>query len=331
MGSRVTIKTVAREAGVSPMTVSRVLNGHPHIADETRRNVIRVIEELGYVPDRNAQTMRTNRTYTIAGVIPDITNPFYPEFERGIQDIADQLDYDLIVYNTDGILAKEKKTLRSLQTNRVDGVIAVFFQLDEQELQTLDVPVVLLAQKPDATPCCDTVYVDNAAAAQTAVEHLIERGHKCIGMLAGKEGDPPYYSRIAGYCQALAAKGILYDELLVQSGDFTESGGYQSMRELLNRDTCLTAVFAANDLIAMGAMLAIREAGMNIPDDIAVVGFDDIPAAKLVHPPLTTIRHNQSQIGRKAAELLFERLNGEAPDTCRTVEMSYELIVRETT
>jgi LacI family transcriptional regulator len=331
MGSRVTIKTVAREAGVSPMTVSRVLNGHPHIADETRQNVVRVMEELGYVPDRNAQTMRTNKTYTIAGVIPDITNPFYPEFERGIQDIADQLDYDLIVYNTDGILAKEKKTLRSLQTNRVDGVIAVFFQLDEQELQTLDVPVVLLAQKPDTAPCCDTVYVDNAAAAQAAVEHLIERGHKCIGMLAGKEGDPPHYSRIAGYRQALAAKGILYDELLVQSGDFTESGGYQSMRELLNRDTCLTAVFAANDLIAMGAMLAIREAGMNIPDDIAVVGFDDIPAAKLVRPPLTTIRHNQSQIGRKAAELLFERLNGEAPDVCRAVEMPYELIVRETT
>jgi LacI family transcriptional regulator len=173
--------------------------------------------------------------------------------------------------------------------------------------------------------------VDNAAAAQTAVEHLIERGHTCIGMLTGKEGDPPHYSRIAGYRQALAAKGILYDELLVQSGDFTEGGGYQSMRELLNRDTFLTAVFAANDLIAMGAMLAIREAGMNIPDDIAVVGFDDIPAAKLVHPPLTTIRHHQSQIGRKAAELLFERLNDEAPDTCRAVEMPYELIVRETT
>jgi LacI family transcriptional regulator len=331
MGSRITIKTVAREAGVSPMTVSRVLNGHPHIADETRQNVIRVIEELGYVPDRYARTMRTNKTDTIATVIPDITNPFYPEFERGLQDIADQLNYDLILYNTDGILAKEKKTLRSLQTNRVDGVIAVFFQLDEKELQTLDVPVVLLSQKPDTTPCCDTVYVDNAAAAQTAVEHLIERGHKCIGMIAGSEGAPPHYSRIAGYRQALAAKGILFDELLIRSGDFNESGGYQGMQALLKLDTCLTAVFAANDLIAMGAMLAIREAGLNVPDDIAIVGLDDIPAARLVHPPLTTVSQHQSQIDRKAAELLFERLNGEAPDTCRTIEMPYELIIRETT
>jgi LacI family transcriptional regulator len=313
------------------MTVSRVLNGHPHIACETRQNVVRVIKELGYVPDRHARTMRTNKTYTIAGVIPDITNPFYPEFERGIQDIADQLGYDLIVYNTDGILAKEKKTLRSLQTNRVDGVIAVLFQLGEQEIQTLGVPVVLMAPKPEAPPCCDTVYVDNAAAAQTAVEHLIERGHRCIGMLAGTEGAPPHYSRTAGYRQALAANDIPYDELLVRSADFTQSGGYQGMKELLNLDTCLTAVFAANDLLAMGAMLAIREAGLSIPDDIAVVGFDDILAARLVCPPLTTIRHNQSQIGRKAAELLFERLNGKAPETCRAVEMPCELIVRETT
>jgi LacI family transcriptional regulator len=331
MANRVTIKTVATKAGVSPMTVSRVLNGHPHIADETRQNVVRVIKELGYVPDRYARTMRTNKTYTIAAVIPDITNPFYPEFERGIQDIADQLDYDLIVYNTDGDLEKERKTLRSLQANRVDGVIAVFFQMDDREVQALDVPVVLLAPKPDTVPFFDTVYVDNVAAAQNAVEHLIERGHECIGMIAGKKDTPPYHSRMSGYRQALAAKGILFDELLVQSGDFTERGGYQSMQQLLSLDTCLTAVFAANDLIAMGAMLAIREAGLSIPEDIAVVGFDDIPAARLVCPPLTTIRHNQSQLGCKAAELLFERLNEEAPDTCRAVEIPYELMVRGTT
>jgi LacI family transcriptional regulator len=150
-------------------------------------------------------------------------------------------------------------------------------------------------------------------------------------MLAGKEGSPPYYSRMSGYRRALAAKGILFDELLVQSGDFTERGGYQSIQQLLNLDACPTAVFCANDLIAMGAMLAIREAGLSIPEDIAVVGFDDIPAARLVCPPLTTIRHNQSRLGRRAAELLFERLNEEAPDTGRAVEVPYELIVRRTT
>jgi LacI family transcriptional regulator len=331
MGSKVTIKTVARKAGVSPMTVSRVLNGHPYIADQTRQNVVRAIKELGYVPNRTARTMRTNKTYTIAGVIPDITNPFYPEFERGIQDIADQLDYDLVVYNTDGDLAKERKILRSLQANRVDGVIAVFFQLDDTEVQALDVPVVLLAPKPDAVPRYDTVYVDNVAAAQTAVQHLIDRGHRYIGMIAGQEGAPPFYSRLSGYRRALAASGIPFDESLLQRGDFTERGGYQSMQQLLALDTRLTAVFCANDLIAMGAMLAIREAGQSIPEDIAVVGFDDIPAARLVWPPLTTIRHNQSQLGRRAAELLFERLNDEAPDTCRAVEMPYELIVRKTT
>jgi LacI family transcriptional regulator len=327
---------VARRAGVSQATVSYVLNNSATIAvpADTRQRIQDAIRELGYIPDRAARSLRTRKTYTIAGIIPDITNPFYPAFERGIQDLADQHGYDLIMYNTDGSAEKERKSLRSVQQGRVDGVIAVLFHLSAQDLLPLldmNIAVVRLEatpKRPGAAPL-DNVYVDNIAAAQRAVEYLIGRDHRRIGMITGQRG--PGANRVLGYQRALAAHGLPLDGQLIRSNDFTVAGGGQSMRELLALPTRPTAVFAANDLMAMGAMNAIRAARLRIPQDIAVIGFDNIPAAELVSPALTTVTQFQEQLGRRAAQMLLERFDGTAPDGGRCEEMPAELVIRQST
>jgi LacI family transcriptional regulator len=219
-----------------------------------------------------------------------------------------------------------------LRQGRVDGVIAVLFHLSAKDLFPLlemNIGVVRFEATPKQAGSypLDNLYVDNVAAAQTAVSYLISRGHTRIGMIAGQYGPADY--RIQGYRQALLDHGLPLDETLVQGGAFAEAGGYQSMQALLRLSPRPTAVFAANDLMAMGALLALREAGLRVPEDMAVMGFDDIPTAKLVHPPLTTVTQFQQQLGRRAAEMLFERLNGNALETGRCEEMPYSLVMRE--
>jgi len=328
---RPTQNDIARLAGVSQATVSQVLNNAMigSIPEETRRRVLEVIEQLGYVPDRAARSLRTKKTYTLAAVIPDITNPYYPTFIRGVQDVVESHGYDLVIYNTDGELQKEKKCLLSVRQNKVDGLIAVLFHLTAYDLAELGIPVVHLQLKPEAPPPVDVVYIDNAAAARDMVNYVIERGYHCIGMIAGEEDTPPRLGRISGYSQALAEHHIPLQEILIRGGQYHQEGGYQAMRELLNLSERPCAVFAANDLMALGALVAVREAGLRVPEDIAIVGFDDIPAAALVDPPLTTVTQFQDQIGRRAAEMLFHRILGTAPEAMRAVEMPYQLIIRK--
>ena len=324
---------VAQHAGVSQATVSHILNNSTAISipEETRQRVLAAMAELGYIPDRAARSLRTNKTYTIAAIIPDITNPFYPTFVRGIQDVTKQNAYDLVIYNSDGILEEERQSLHSVKQNRVDGLIVVPFHLGETDLLETHIPVVQLIQKPDVQPALDSVFIDNVSAARTVVDHLIERGHTRIGMIAGEENTPPRQNRILGYQQAIADHHIPLDEILIRGGDFTEKGGYETMQEILRLDAAVTAVFAANDLMAMGALTAIHEAGLRVPHDIAVAGIDDIPAAHLVTPALTTVTQFQQNIGRRAAEALFERLNGSETGGPRSIEMPFSLIVREST
>lgn len=331
---RPTQADVARLAAVSQAMVSYVVNGTSTVSvpEETRRRVLDAVESLGYVPHSAARSLRTQKSSTIAGIIPDITNPFYPAFERGIQDVADTHGYDLITYNTDGVAAKELKYLQAAQQGRIDGFVATFFHVTVMDLRPLlerGVAIVRLesTRKEVAHVPLDNIYVDNVAAARTATSYLIGRGHHRIAMLTGQSG--PRQARVQGYRQALAEQGIPVDETLLQGSDFHEGGGFQAMRELLKRLPRPTAVFAANDLMAMGALIALREAGMRVPDDIAIVGFDDIPVAKLVNPPLTTISQFPEQLGRRAAGMLFERLSGTVPEGGRSELMPHELIVRE--
>jgi LacI family transcriptional regulator len=334
MKKRPTQADVARLANVSQAMVSYVLNDNTSVSipDETRQRILDTIEQLGYQPNRTARSLRASKTFTIAAIIPDITNPFYPAFVRGIQDVADQRDYDVITYNTDGLADKERKCIRSVLEGRVDGVIAVLFHTRARDLFSLldhNSPIVRLEaiRKAAGERPLDNIYLDNVAAAQEAVTHLIDKGHSRVGMLVGHEG--PTHYRVIGYRKALDSAGIQVQESLIQVGDFNEQGGYRAMQALLKRHPRPTAVFAANDLMAMGAYLAIQEADLRIPQDVAVIGFDNIPTAKLVNPPLTTIDQFQQEVGQRAAEMLFERLDGTAPPSGRSEERRYALIKRE--
>jgi len=332
---RPTQDDVARLAGVSQTVVSVVLNQRSRVAisPETRRRVLTAIDELGYVPNGSARSLRTRKTLLVASLIPDITNPFYPAFERGIQDVAERHGYDLTAYNTDGIRAKELRCLRSVQRARADGIIATPFQLTADDFLPLiesGVPVVVFGEMTDApaTPRFDYVFVDDAAAAAELVTYLLNRQYLPLGMITEAGGFLRREGRIAACRRILTERNLLQEELLARGNDPTEAGGYTAMRELLTRSPRPRAVFATNDMMAIGAMVAIREAGLRVPDDIAIAGFDDITVARLLNPPLTTVAQFPQHLGQRAAELLFERLDGSVSGDGRRVEMPYELMVR---
>ncbi len=333
-GKRPTQADVARLARVSQAAVSQILNdaGTISVSPETRRRILAAAEQLGYVPDQTARSLRVRKAYAIAGIVPDITNPFYPVFSRGVQDVAEQHGYDFMLYNTDGTPEKEQKSLYALQRGRIDGVIGVFFHLTARELRQLlerGISVVRLesrAKKVGPLPL-DNLYVDNSAAVCAAVSYLIRKGHQRIAMITGRLG--PREMRVLGYQQALREHEKGLEEHLIEVYDFTEKGGYSAMRTLLQQPRRVSAVFAANDLLAIGAMSAIREAGLHIPQDVALVGFDDIPAAALVSPSLTTVTQLPDKLGRRATEMLFERLEGAAPPGGRCEALPFELIIRE--
>lgn len=315
--------------------VSYVLNDKAdEVSAETRERILAVIDEIGYVPDGAARSLRTRKTQTIACIIPDITNPYYPALERGLQRSAEAEGFDLIVSNTDGIADKESRALRGLLGGRADGAVMVPFHIDRErvrEVRRAGIALVLHF-RADAELLelgVDMVEVDTGDGARMAVEYLIAKGHRRIGMIAGIANTPPREVRLAGYRQALRSHGLPADDLLIRGADYQEQGGHEAMVELLRLANRPTAVFAANDLMALGAMMAIREAGLRIPDDIAIVGLDDIPAARLVHPPLTTVAQFPDRLGQQAAELLFSRLRGDAPDSGRLLRHACELIVRD--
>jgi LacI family transcriptional regulator len=330
-----TQEDVARVAGVSQALVSYVINDTRavSISDETKQRIREAVIELGYVPNSAARSLRTRKTMSIASLIPDITNPFYPALERGIQDVAESNGYDLIIYNTDGIAEKERKGVRSVRQRHVDGVIMTVFHLVPDDFRLLredGTAVVVFGPNQEGwtESGIDNLFVENTDAAYTIVNHLIARGHRRIAMIAGVEATPPRERRVLGYKKALAEHDIPLDPILIRGGDFNENGGYQGMKELLKLNPRPTAVFAANDLMAIGAMIALRENGLDIPGDIAVVGFDDIPAASLVNPPLTTIAQFPEQLGKRAAEMLLERLRGEAPVQGRFEIHRCEIVIR---
>jgi LacI family transcriptional regulator len=333
--SKLTQKDVARAAGVSQAVVSHVLNQTDKaIPEETRQRVLEAIEELGYTPNKAARSLRGQRTYTIACIIPDITNAFFPAFLRGIQQVADQHHFDLIIYDSHTSAEKERRYLCSLTGGHVDGAVVLPFYSDRGILsELLEKGLHLVTFEAGVQPRNeeghDLVYVDNVSAAYTAVDYLIKRKHTRIGILAGTVGTPPQRSRLSGYKQALKENDLAVNKDFIRWGDYTETGGCAEMKSILALPEKPTAVFAANDLMAIGAMLAVQKAGLRVPEDIAIMGFDDIPAARLVNPPLTTVTQFQEEIGKQAAELLFERIAGGAPDGARSVEMPFEIVVRE--
>jgi LacI family transcriptional regulator, galactose operon repressor len=331
---RATQRDVARAAGVSQAAVSMVLSGgtSPSISEETYQRITRAAEELGYAPNRFAQALRTNRSKTIACVMPDISNPFYPALMRGVQTVTDASNYDLIAFNTDGSPTRERHFLDWARQGRVDGVVGVFFTLraaDFKPLVDAGVPVVRIesSKKKGGSIAIDDIYVDSRAAASAVTNYLVARGHSRIAMVAGRGG--PQEMRVEGYRAALTSAGGQPHVVIVD--EFSEAGGLGAAEAVLASGYNPTAIFAANDLMAIGVMQALRARGIEIPRQIAVAGFDDISAAKLVTPPLTTVAQFQEKMGAKAAEILMDRLGGGGREVGTAIEMPFGLIERGST
>lgn len=333
---RMTQRDVARHAGVSQATVSMVLgNATASLPAETVERVERAADALGYTANHIARALKTSRTMTLACIVPDITNPFYPSLIRGIQSETDAVGYDLITVSTDGLPERERHFVQWGRQGRCDGIVGVFWTLTIRDLAPLaeaGVPVVRIessCKRGGALPI-DDLFVDGRAAAHAMTRHLIARGHRRIGMIAGRGG--PQAVRIEGYRAALAESGL--DPLVGLDDAFNEDGGLRAARAMLAGADRPTAIFAANDLMAIGALGAAAEAGLAVPGNLAVAGFDDIPAARLVTPPLTTVRQFEHAVGARAAALLLERIGkraGAPQHPGRALEMPFELVERGST
>jgi len=333
----VTIKDVARAAGVSPSTVSRVISDHPRISQATKERVRRVMKELGYHPNAIARSLVTQSSRTIGLVLSRaaetaLANPFFPEVIRGIGAVANQARYALLLSTSLTPQEELDECVEMLESHRVDGVILLASRVKDRLVARLvqeGHPFVVVGRVPQGEGVW-WVNTDNTQAAREAVEHLLALGHRRIGCLAG---DPDYLvtqDRVAGYRQALEEAGIPFDPHLVRYTDFSRDQGWAAARELLQQTPQPTAFFATDDLLAWGAVQAAGDLGLAVPGQVSVVGFNDDPLSAYVAPPLTTVRVPIFELGRVAAQLLLERLqNPDAP--ARQVLVPTELVVRRST
>jgi LacI family transcriptional regulator, galactose operon repressor len=328
-GRRATIKDVAKAAGVSIATVSQVLGGSRPVADATRIRVEQVIAELGYRPNTFARALKTLRSQLVGVVLPDLSNPFYPALVRGAQDELGLGGYHTVVVNTDAERAQELELVAELVARQVDGLVLTTFTLSDADyagIAAKGVPFVVVGQMTGF----DHVHTSDYAAAFEMTSYLLDKGYGSVAHLAGppRGGVGPSAPRLDGYRAAMRKRGLRGAAAPVVHGEFTVAGGSKAMLQLLELGVRPRAVFCANDLMALGAIEAARTAGLRVPEDLAVAGFDDIHAASLVRPSLTTVGHSARDLGAKAARLLLARMHGEAGPPV-DVEVGFSLKTRE--
>lgn len=308
----VTIKDVAREAGVSVATISRVVNGSAAVKEETRRHVLDVAARLGYSPHGAARSLITSRTNTIGALLPDLHGEFFSEVIRSIDHAAHHGGFHLLLSSShDG--EREIMTSFRAMRGRVDGLIVMSPDLDARTAVHSfpdGFPVVLLNCPADREGY-DSIVIANYGGARAAVSHLLELGHRRIAMITGRERNHDASERLRGFRDAMREAGITGDDAMESSGDFTEESGFRAARALLGVEHRPTAIFAANDSMAIGAISALREEGVRVPEDVAVVGFDDIPMARYMNPPLTTVHVDISALGTRATDCLLEQIHEE--------------------
>ncbi|MDH4618785.1 catabolite control protein A [Brevibacillus sp. AY1] len=329
----VTIYDVAREAGVSMATVSRVVNGNPNVKPMTRKKVLGAIERLGYRPNAVARGLASKKTTTVGVIIPDISSLFFSELARGIEDIATMYKYNIILCNSDQRLEKELQLINTLLEKQVDGLLFMGAEIKEDHLQALtstQVPTVLAATR-DADNKLPSVTIDHYQAAYDATEALIQRGHKRIGMITGPMNDPlGGLMRFEGYKQALKDAGISLDEALVAGGNLFYESGLSHTKEFLQLKEPPTAIFAANDEMAIGAIHAVQDSGLHVPNDVEVIGHDNIRLTEMVRPRLTSVVQPMYDIGAVAMRLLTKYMNNEHVEE-HVVLLPHRIEYREST
>ncbi len=329
MSKRITMADVAREAGVSLMTVSRVINNKGEVNTTTRKHVLAIVEQLGYRPSSIARGLATHHTRTLGLVVPDIANSFFAELARGAEHAAYAQEYNVFLCNTNEDQKRELAVLQSLEEQRVDGVLLCSSRLEEPVLREAIAShaAVVLFNRSLSGDNVGAVVIDDVYGGQIATQHLLRTGHQTVGFLAGPATSFSGRLRTQGYQQAMAQAGAGDVTAWISYCSPTVTGGREAALDLLNRQSMLTALFCYNDLVAVGALQACAESGRNIPGDIAVVGFDDIPLAALVTPTLTTCRLPRYELGRQSMQLLLECITGCAEE-CNRLVVRPELVIR---
>ncbi|MCP8967477.1 catabolite control protein A [Ectobacillus ponti] len=310
----VTIYDVAREANVSMATVSRVVNGNPNVKPTTRKKVLEAIERLGYRPNAVARGLASKKTTTVGVIIPDISNIFYAELARGIEDIATMYKYNIILSNSDQNKEKEMHLLNTMLGKQVDGIVFMGEHITEEhvdEFERSPVPIVLAASFDEqlATP---SVNIDYEQAAYDAVKALADKGHTRIGFVTGPNAAAAVnYKKMQGYQRALQETGLSFDEAIVAEGDYTYDSGMEAFEKMWEGADRPSAVFVASDEMALGVIHAAQDRGFHIPNDLEIIGFDNTRLALMVRPQLTTVVQPMYDIGAVAMRLLTKYMNKE--------------------
>ncbi len=329
-----TIKDVARHAGVSITTVSHVINGTRFVSEKLTQRVFDAMKDLKYSPNIIARSLRSGKTKTIGLVVPDILNPYFAEFSREIEDKGFEHGYNVILCNTDENLAKEEQYVNGLISKQVDGLIffsSGVYKSFKDNPNKDDIPIVVTDRESEGVTS-DVVLIDNFKGGYEATRYLISIGHRRIACISGPSLIRPSAQRVDGYLQALDEAGIPFDEELLMMGDFRYNGGEEQMAALLELPEQPTAIFACNDMMAIGATRAIRDAGFNVPDDYSVVGFDNTPLSRYVFPQLTTIGQPVKEMADLAIELLIEKIKiKEDQKRKKDLQPEYKRIVLDTT
>ena len=328
MKAAVTITDVARTAGVSIQTVSRVLNQSGQTSLATRQRVQQAIEQLGYRPNHIARGLATNRTFTLGLIVPDITNPFFPDIVRGAEQVALEHGYTIFLCNTNEQPEREMAALTMLEAHRVDGIILCGSRVSDEQLfpHLGRHRAVVLINRQVPFEDVSTVRVDYAEGTRLAVSHLQASQRGRIGFLSGPLHSSSRQTRLGAFSEALAASGTPLEPSHILACAPTSEAGYESARALLTQHSELDGLLCYNDLVAIGALHACTDIGRRVPDTLAVVGYDDIPSASLVTPSLTTVGIPKSDLGAHAVDLLLKRIAGDQQET--ELVLSPQLIVR---
>ena len=324
---RVTIVDIASKSGVSKSTVSRVLRGDGDVSEGVRLKVTRAASRMNYQPSVFARSLRSQRSHAIGLIIPDIANPFFPEVVRAIQNTADARGYTVLLANSDWHVERERKYLDFAQRYHLDGIIINPVNITPAELKKSGCPVVVIGSRA-SYQVFDMVASDTQGGIACAVDHLVSRGHRDLALIAGPTGNPGADVRARAFRELMAAHGLALDETRILCFDFTREGGAAAARALTALAPRPTAVVCGNDLIAIGVLAGLREAGIDVPGDLSVIGIDDIDAAAMTFPPLTSVSKDKTRLGVRAASLLIDRIEGKLPDAPARERLDTTLIER---
>jgi LacI family transcriptional regulator, galactose operon repressor len=325
-----TVADVARKAGVSVSTAARVLSGSGYASERTRRLVLEAAKELGYVPNQIARSLRTRRTRMIGLLIGDVENFFYSAIAKHVESVAKEAGYHVVLCNSDDDPQNEREYLQLLEGMHVDAVIVTPTPKNRRHLARLmerDIVIVQVDRRVEGLSA-DAIVVDNEAGAASAVTHLVEAGHERIGMLMGELGVQTADQRLAGYKRALKEHGIPIRQSLIKGSSFHREHAIEDATALIHSKPAPTAIFAANNILAEGALIALDQQGMRVPRDVSLVAFDDVHWMSMVEPPLTTVRQPVADMARSAAELVLRRLGEGRRARPSTMVFRTELVER---